>query len=64
MTMSSGKKGLCGFGLVFVGTVGLLANELVFDWGRTATLIFAGLNVVGLIALSPTLWKSREKQGK
>ena len=39
------------FVLLLVGTIGLLLNEFVFEWGRTATLIFAAANVVGLIGL-------------
>jgi hypothetical protein len=39
------------FALLLVGTIGLLLNEFLFDWGRTATLIFAAANVVGLIGL-------------
>ncbi len=39
------------FALLIVGTVGLLANEYVFHWGRTATLWFAASNAVGLVAM-------------
>ena len=42
---------LSPFVLLIIGTLGLLANEIIFDWGRAATLTFATLNVVGLIAL-------------
>ena len=40
------------FVLLAIGTIGLLLNELAFDWGRAATLTFAILNVVGLAALA------------
>ena len=39
------------FVLIVVGTVGLLANEFVFHWGRPATLWFAVSNAVGLLVL-------------
>ncbi|MFC2056784.1 hypothetical protein ACFLTO_04350 [Chloroflexota bacterium] len=41
-----------GFVLLIVGTIGLLVNELAMDWGRPATLIFAIINLVGLITLA------------
>ena len=43
---------LIAFILVGIGTIGLLINELVFDWGRCATLTFAIINVVGLASLA------------
>jgi len=33
---------------LLLGTTGLLLNELIFDWGRLATIFFATLNVLGL----------------
>lgn len=39
------------FILLIIGTLGLLLNEFVFDWGSIATLIFAILNVIGLLVL-------------
>jgi hypothetical protein len=42
---------LIPFPLLIIGTLGLLLNEFVFDWGRTATIIFASANVLGLLAL-------------
>ena len=44
------------FILLIIGTLGLLINEFVFDWGGTATLTFAALNVVGLAILAYTYW--------
>ena len=45
-----------GFILLIVGTLGLLVNELAMDWGRTATVTFAIINLVGLITLAVTHW--------
>jgi len=47
---------LSAFILLFIGTLGLLINELVFDWGSAATLTFAAVNVVGLAALAFAFW--------
>lgn len=49
------------FILLLIGTTGLLLNEFVFDWGRTAVLIFAAANVIGLIVLvTAVLGQSRK----
>ena len=45
--------------LLIIGTLGLLINEFIFDWGSTATLTFASLNVAGLITLAFTHWGMR-----
>ena len=50
---------LSGFTLIFTGTLGLLINEVVFDWGRAATLTFAVINVAGLAGLAFTHWGAR-----
>ena len=47
---------LSAFILLGIGTFGLLINEFVFDWGRTATLTFASVNVVGLATLAFVHW--------
>ena len=47
---------LSGFILLIVGTVGLLVNEFVLDWGRTATVTFAIINLVGFITLAISHW--------
>ena len=47
---------LIGFILVAIGTLGLLINEFIFGWGRTATLTFAAFNIIGLATLTFTLW--------
>ena len=40
------------FILLITGTIGLLINEFIFDWGRCATLTFAIINLLGLAFLS------------
>jgi hypothetical protein len=40
------------FVLLAIGTLGLLTNEFIFDWGTVAVLTFAALNIVGLAALA------------
>jgi len=45
---------LSAFILLVTGTLGLLINEFIFDWGSTATLTFAALNVMGLAILAYT----------
>ena len=47
---------ISGFILLIIGTVGLLVNELVIDWGRTATITFAIINLVGFITLAVSHW--------
>ena len=42
------------FVFLIIGTLGLLINELAFDWGRAATLAFAAVNFVGLVTLGLT----------
>ncbi len=50
------------FVLLIVGTLGLLANEFILDWGTLATLIFAVSNVIGLILLGIASWsKTKDK---
>jgi len=53
---------LIAFVLLIVGTIGLLINELILDWGRCATLTFAIINVVGLISLAFAYWTGRKTQ--
>ena len=45
------------FILLIIGTLGLVANEFILDWGTIATLIFAALNVIGLIILAFANWE-------
>jgi hypothetical protein len=55
---------LGSFILIFIGTLGLLLNEFMFDWGRTATLIFAAINVVGLVTLVSTTWITKKARNR
>lgn len=50
---------LFAFVVLLVGTVGLLTNEFLFDWGTTATLVFAGANVIGLLAFAIAYWSGQ-----
>ena len=63
MREGSGALRLGAFTLVIVGTLGLLANEFVFNWGRTATLIFAASNVIGLVGLGFVFFGHDKGQG-
>ena len=54
------KIELSAFVLLMIGTLGLLMNELVFTWGRPATLFFAVINVSGLVALGLSYWRSKQ----
>lgn len=47
---------LSAFILLIIGTLGLLTNELIFDWGSIVTLTFSAVNVVGLAILAYTFW--------
>lgn len=47
---------LIAFILLGIGTIGLLVNEFVTDWGRGVTITFACLNVLGLVLLAFTAW--------
>ena len=51
--------GAFAFILIAFGTAGLLFNELVADWGREATLVFAAANALGLAALAVVAWRDR-----
>ncbi len=42
------------FILLIIGTIGLLMNEFVANWGRTLTLVFAVFNCIGLVTLDVT----------
>jgi hypothetical protein len=52
---------LSGFILIIIGTFGLLINEFIFDWGSTATITFAAVNVVGLAILAFTYWGMKKE---
>jgi len=52
---------LSGFILIIIGTLGLLINEFIFDWGSTATITFAAVNVVGLAILAFAFWGMKKE---
>lgn len=43
---------ISGFVLVIIGTVGLLLNEFAWEPSSTRTIIFAAVNLVGLVNLA------------
>lgn len=45
------KMGILTFVLLLVGTIGLVLNEFVLEWGSSATLAFAASNLIGLVIL-------------
>jgi len=53
---------LCAFILLIIGTLGLVINEFIFDWGSAATLTFAAFNVVGIVLLAFMNWGIRKKK--
>ncbi len=50
---------LIAFILLIIGTIGLLLNEFILDWGRVATLIFAVSNLIGLATLAFSYWRNK-----
>ena len=36
---------------VLIGTVGLLVNEFILNWGRRTTLIFSAISLLGFILM-------------
>ena len=52
---------LIAFILVGIGTIGLLINDLIFDWGRCAILTFAIINFAGLPFLFAYLAKKKAR---
>jgi len=54
---------IIAFILLTIGTIGLLLNEFVADWGRSATITFACLNVFGLIVLAYTSSATGKQKG-
>ena len=49
------------FILLFIGTFGLIFNEFIFSWGRTATLAFAAVNVAGLAIFAFVHWGMKKE---
>ena len=56
-----GNVKLSGFILLIIGTLGLLANEFIFDWGTLATVTFAVVNVVGFALLGIAHWGMKQE---
>ena len=55
---------LIAFVLLFLGTIGLLVNEFVTDWGRGATIAFAFLNVLGFVILTYVTWTMGKRKAQ
>ena len=55
---------LTAFILLIIGTIGLLVNEFIFDWGRVGTLVFAVLNFIGLAILAIMYLKVEDRERK
>jgi len=53
---------LGAFILLVIGTIGLLVNDFILDWGRIATVSFAALNVLGLAILAFVTWGINDKK--
>ena len=56
---------VAGFGLIIVGTVGLLVTEFAIESGCTAsflTKVFAAFTGVGLATLAYALWGMKSLQ--
>lgn len=52
---------LTAFILLIIGTLGLIVNEFIFDWGSIVTLTFAAVNIAGLAILAYAFW-GRKKE--
>jgi len=52
---------LIAFILLATGTIGLLVNEYVLDWGRVTTLAFAAVNILGLVFLAFSYWGMKKE---
>lgn len=46
--------------LLIIGTSGLLLNEFLLQWGRSATLVFAGISTLGLATLGIAIIWNRD----
>ena len=55
---------LTAFILLLIGTICLLVNEFIFDWGRVGTLSFAALNFIGLAILAIMYLTMKDKDRK
>lgn len=52
--------GTIAFVLIIIGTAGLLVNEFVIDCGRAIAMVFAVLNIAGLVILFIELSRMRK----
>ena len=59
-----GVTRLTAFNLLFIGTIGLLVNEFIFDWGRVGTLVFAVFNIIGLAILIIAYLRMKDRKRK
>ena len=50
-----------GFVLIFIGTAGLLLNEFVWEHSSSRTIIFAVVNLVGLVNLAFARFGMRDR---
>jgi hypothetical protein len=50
---------ISAFGLIIIGTAGLLLNEFAFEHSSTRTIIFAVVDLVGLVNLAFAFWGMR-----
>jgi hypothetical protein len=48
--------------LLFIGTSGLLLNEFLLSWGRSATLIFAGISTLGFAILGIAYFRDKNAE--
>lgn len=55
---------LTAFILLTLGTIGLLVNEFVLEWGRAGTLVFAVFNVIGLAILATIYLRMKDRERK
>jgi hypothetical protein len=55
---------LTAFILLIIGTISLIVNEFIFDWGRVSTLIFAASNVIGLAILATIYLRMKDRESK
>ena len=53
---------IISFSLIIIGTLGLLLNEFVVDWGTCATITFDCLNVIGLVILAFITWDTGKRK--
>ena len=54
---------ISGFVLIIIGTVGLLLNEFVWSSNSSRTIVFAVVNIVGLVILALTQFGRQRETG-